>query len=78
MVKDTPNHIPMNMIGWSQTSREILEDGDILMFLVVLITPGRTVLITGPKLGPQYPPSAQRLIQSVYDRIFSASVQHKD
>ena len=26
MVKDTPNHIPENMIGYAQTSREILED----------------------------------------------------
>ena len=38
MVKESPNHITMNMIGLSQTSREILEEGDILIFLVVLIT----------------------------------------
>ena len=39
MVKDTPNHISMNMIGLAQTSREILEDGDILISPVVLIAP---------------------------------------
>ena len=39
MVKDAPNHVPMNMIGLAQTSREILEDGDIPIFPVVLITP---------------------------------------
>ena len=25
-VKDAPNHIPENIIGWSQTSREIHKD----------------------------------------------------
>ena len=39
MVKDDPNQIPMNMIGLAYTSREIIEDGDILIFPVVLITP---------------------------------------
>ena len=39
MAKDAPNNIPMNKIGLSQTSREILEEGDILIFPVVLITP---------------------------------------
>ena len=38
MVKDAPNHVPMNMIVLSQTSREILEDGDVPIFLVVLST----------------------------------------
>ena len=39
MVKDTPNHFPMNIIGLAQTSRKILEDYDILIFPVVLSTP---------------------------------------
>ena len=39
MVKDAPNHIPMNMIGLAQTSREILEDGDVPIFPVVISTP---------------------------------------
>ena len=39
MVKDAPNHVPMNMIGLAQTSREILKDGDIPIFPVVLMTP---------------------------------------
>ena len=30
MVNNAPNHIPMNIIGSSQTSLKILEDGDIL------------------------------------------------
>ena len=38
MAKDAPNHIMMNMIGLAQTSLEILEDSDILIFTVVLIT----------------------------------------
>ena len=39
MVKYAPNHVPMNMIGLAQTLREILEDGDVPIFLVVLSTP---------------------------------------
>ena len=39
MVKDAPNHVPMNMIGLAHTSREILEDGDFPIFPVVLSTP---------------------------------------
>ena len=39
MVKDAPNHVPMNMIGLSQTSRKILEDGDVPIFQVDLSTP---------------------------------------
>ena len=39
MVKDAHNHIMMNMIGLAQTSREILKDGDVPIFPVVLITP---------------------------------------
>ena len=39
MVKDVPNNFPMNIIGLAQTSLEILEDSDILIFTVVLITP---------------------------------------
>ena len=38
-MKDALNHILMSIIGLAQTSREILEDGDILIFSVVLITP---------------------------------------
>ena len=38
MVKDAPNNVPMNMIGLSQTSLEILDDGDVPIFPVVLIT----------------------------------------
>ena len=39
MAKEAPNHIPMNMIGLAQTSCKILEEGDILIFPVVLVTP---------------------------------------
>ena len=38
-MKDAPNHVPMNIIGLAQTSREILEDGDVPLFIVVLSTP---------------------------------------
>ena len=39
MVKDAPNHVLMNMIGLAQNSREILKDGDVPIFPVVLSTP---------------------------------------
>ena len=39
IAKDAPNHFPMNMIGLAHTSREILKDGDIPIFSVILITP---------------------------------------
>ena len=38
-MKDATNHVPMNMIGLAQTSREILEDSDVPIFPVVLSTP---------------------------------------
>ena len=76
MVKDAPNHIPMNMIGLSHTSRKILKDGDILIFQVVLITPTCMVLMIVPKLGSHYPPYAWSLIQSLYDHILNYSVRH--
>ena len=45
MVKDAPNHVPMNMIGLVQTSRKILEDGDVPIFPVVLFTPNYKVYL---------------------------------
>ena len=39
MVKDDPNHVPMNMIGLARTSRKTFEDGDAPIFPVVLSTP---------------------------------------
>ena len=39
MVKDTSNYVSMKMIGLAQTSRKIIEDGDVPILLVVLITP---------------------------------------
>ena len=38
MVKDAPTNVLMNMIGLAQTSREILKDGDVPIFMVVLST----------------------------------------
>ena len=38
VVKGYPNHVVMNMIGLAQTSREIIEDLDVPILLVVLIT----------------------------------------
>ena len=38
MVKYAPNNVHMNMIGLAHTSREILEDGDISIFPVVIST----------------------------------------
>ena len=38
MLKDAPNNVLMNMIGLSQTSREILKDFVVLIFPVVLST----------------------------------------
>ena len=70
MVKSAPNHILINMIGSDHNSREILKDGDVPIFPVVSITPkpcGTQPLLT----VSHYPPSTQRLIQSVYDRTFN-------
>ena len=39
IVKDVPNNVPTNMIGLSLTSREILEEGDVPILMVVLSTP---------------------------------------
>ena len=39
VVKDAPNHVPMNMICLAQISHEILEDGNVPIFPVVLRTP---------------------------------------
>ena len=75
MVKDAPNHILMNMIGLAHTFREILEDGDIIIFPVVLITP-KALQYNRSRSVSHYPDSAWRLIQSVYDRTFSASMRH--
>ena len=75
ILKDDPNHVPMNMIGLAQTSCKIPKDGDVLILPVVLITPDYpqlTMIVT----VSHYPPSSRRLIQSVYDGIFSASVRH--
>ena len=47
-MKDDSNHIPMNMIGSAQTSHKILEDSDIVIFLVSLITPKALWYITAP------------------------------
>ena len=38
-MKDAPNNVPMDMIGLSHTSREILKYGDVPVFPVFLITP---------------------------------------
>ena len=37
-MKDATNHVPMNMIGLAQTSRKILDDGDVPILPVVLST----------------------------------------
>ena len=74
-MKDAINHVPMNMIGLAKTSREILEDGDVPIFPVVLITPYFLQLTVNVSVS-HYPPSVWRLIQSIYDIMFSASVQH--
>ena len=39
MVKDAPNHVPMNMVGLAHTSREIPEDGVVPIFPVVISIP---------------------------------------
>ena len=48
VVKDAPNYVPMNVIGLAQTSREIPKDIDVLIFLLVLITPKALRYITVP------------------------------
>ena len=65
MVKEAPNNAPMNMLGLAQTSRKILEDGDVPIFLVVLITPD-SLQLTVILLVSHYPHSARRLLESGY------------
>ena len=55
------------MIGLSQTSREIFEDGDVPIFPMVLITLDSLQLTVIVPVS-RYPPSAHSSIQSVYDR----------
>ena len=61
VLKDSPNHVAMNMIGLSQTSREILEDGDIPIFPVVLSTMNSLQFNFIVPVS-RYPPYAWRLI----------------
>ena len=75
MVKDSPDHVPMNIIGLSQTSREILEDGDVPILPVVLITPDYLQLTVIVPVS-HYTNYARTLIQYVYDRTFSVRVRH--
>ena len=80
MVKDAPNNITMNMIVYAQNSRKITEDGNILIFLVVLFT----LKALWPSVqtnnrsqsGSHYLPYVWRLIQYVYENILIASAQH--
>ena len=74
-MKDSPNHVLMNMIGLAHTSREILKDGDVPIFPVVLITPDSLQLTVIVPVS-QYPPSTRSLIQYIYDRTFNARVRH--
>ena len=48
MVKDAPNYVLMNVIVLAQTSCKILDDGDVLIFPVILITPKALRYITVP------------------------------
>ena len=41
VVKYAPNNVPMKMIALAQTSRKIIEDSDVPIFPVVLITSTR-------------------------------------
>ena len=45
MAKNSPNHVPMIIIGLAQTSPEILKDGDVPIFPVVISTPDSLQLI---------------------------------
>ena len=74
-MKDTPNHVPMNMIGLAKTSHEILEDDDVPILPVVLINPYSLQLTVNVPVS-HYPPSGWRLIQSIYDSTFGFSVQN--
>ena len=38
-MKEATNHVPMNIIDLAQTSRKIIEGGDVPIFLVFLSTP---------------------------------------
>ena len=74
MVKDVLNHIINNMIGSAKTSHKILEDGDVPIFPVVLITP-KSFWYSHSRSGSHYTSLAWILIQSVYGRIFDSRVR---
>ena len=79
MVKDAPNHVPMNMVVLAQTSRKILKDGDVPILSVLPSTPDFlqfSLTNNGIVLVSRYPPYVWMLIHSVYDRKFSAIVRH--
>ena len=61
IVKDAPNHVPMNIIGLDHTSCEIPKDSDVPIFPVVLITPDPLHLTVIVPVS-HYTPSAWRLI----------------
>ena len=65
MVKDASNNVPVNMLGLAQTLRKILEDGDVPIFLVVLIIP-YSLQLTMILLVSHYPYSSQRLLEFGY------------
>ena len=78
-MKNTSNHITMNMIGLAHITQKILMGGDILISLVVLIAPKalRPSVYTknSSQSGSNYPHSMRRLMQYVYDRILSSIVK---
>ena len=70
MAKDAPNHVPMNMIGLAQTSHEITEDGDVPIFLVVLINQNALQYTTAPLWDHIiYPP--RRGYYNIYTTVHS-------
>ena len=52
MVKDAPDHIPMNIIDFANTSCKIFKDDDILTSPVVLINPKALWLMFKPQTAP--------------------------
>ena len=76
MLKDPPNHITENMIGYAHTPREIHEEIYILIYPEDLITlvhiQHSSKQITAIDTVSNYPPFAWRLLEYVYVPPFSA------
>ena len=76
MKKDSPNHIPENMIGLAYTLRKIHEYGYILIFLASFYSSDPVWYVTGSKVGITLSTFSFRGYYNIY--VFRRSVPECD